>query len=43
VSQLKRSEFESIEPQALQRLELEVVACTCPSSKFVVISSQKLL
>jgi hypothetical protein len=32
VSQLKNSKFESIESQALQRLELEVVACMCPCS-----------
>ena len=30
VSQLKMAEFASIEPRALQRLELEVVACTFP-------------
>ena len=30
VSQLKMAEFESIELQALQRLELEVVACMFP-------------
>jgi transcription initiation factor TFIID subunit 8 len=35
VSQLKMAEFESIEPRALQRLELEVVACTFPSTRLV--------
>lgn len=41
VSQLKIGEFESIEPQALQRLELEVVACTFPLR--VVLSRSKSL
>ena len=42
VSQLKIAEFDSIEPQALHRLELEVVACTFPTSR-AVLSLQILL